>query len=110
MSYSISGPGDISVISRQPAGLGIIQLTLQIPATAAPGARTLFIQNTTSTVRLRQVFCKFSELGRRLMTFVQRRRFLWVLPLIGMALVAAVARATPLVHLRFQELVDFPPL
>jgi hypothetical protein len=34
------------VISKQPAGLGIIHLTLQIPATTAPGARTLFIQNT----------------------------------------------------------------
>ena len=45
MSCTISGPGDISVISKQPAGLGIIRLTLQIPATAAPGARTLFVQN-----------------------------------------------------------------
>jgi hypothetical protein len=46
MTYTVSGPGDITVISKQPAGLGIIHLTLQIPATAAPGARTLFIQNT----------------------------------------------------------------
>ena len=46
MSYSISGPGDISVIAKQPASLGIIHLTLQIPATAQPGARTLFIQNS----------------------------------------------------------------
>jgi len=45
MTYSISGSGDISVVAKQPAGLGIIHLTLQIPATAAPGARTLFIQN-----------------------------------------------------------------
>ena len=45
MTYSISGPGDVTVIAKQPAGLGIIHLTLQIPATAAPGARTLFIQN-----------------------------------------------------------------
>jgi len=45
MSYTISGPGDISVISKQPAGLGIIHLTLQVPATAIPGDRTLFIQN-----------------------------------------------------------------
>jgi hypothetical protein len=35
----------VSVISAQPVGLGIIELTLQIPATAAPGARTLFIQD-----------------------------------------------------------------
>ena len=46
MTYGITGPGDITVISQQPLGLGIIQLTLQIPATAVAGARTLFIQNT----------------------------------------------------------------
>jgi len=46
MSYTVSGPGDVAVISKQPAGLGIIHLTLQIPSSAFPGARTLFIQNT----------------------------------------------------------------
>ena len=46
MTYTVSGAGDVSVISKQPAGLGIIHLTLQLPANAAPGARTLFIQNT----------------------------------------------------------------
>ena len=46
MSYVVSGPGDVAVVSKQPAGLGIIHLTLQIPATAASGPRTLFIQNT----------------------------------------------------------------
>lgn len=46
MTYTVSGPGDISVIARQPAGLGIIHLTLQVAAGAQPGARTLFIQNT----------------------------------------------------------------
>jgi hypothetical protein len=46
MTYSVSGTGDISVIAKQPAGLGIIRLTLQIPATAALGARTLYAQNT----------------------------------------------------------------
>lgn len=46
MTYTVSGPGDVSVISKQPAGLGIIHLTLQVSASAAPGARTLFIQNT----------------------------------------------------------------
>jgi hypothetical protein len=46
MTYSVSGPGDVTVISRQPAGLGIIHLTLQVAATARPGARTLFIQDT----------------------------------------------------------------
>jgi hypothetical protein len=46
MMYAVSGPGDVAVISKQPAGLGIIHLTLQIPASAAVGARTLFIENT----------------------------------------------------------------
>ena len=46
MTYTVSGPGDLAVISKQPAGLGIIHLTLQIPASTAPGARTLFVQNT----------------------------------------------------------------
>jgi hypothetical protein len=45
MAYTVTGPGDVTVISKQPAGLGIIHLTLQIAATAIPGARTLFIQN-----------------------------------------------------------------
>jgi hypothetical protein len=45
MTYIVSGPGDVVVVSQQPAGLGVIQLTLQIPFTAATGARTLFVQN-----------------------------------------------------------------
>jgi hypothetical protein len=46
MTYTVSGTGDVAVIAKQPAGLGIIHLTLQIPANAQTGARTLFIQNT----------------------------------------------------------------
>jgi hypothetical protein len=46
MAFIVTGPGDVTVISKQPAGLGIIHLTLQISAAAIPGARTLFIQNT----------------------------------------------------------------
>jgi hypothetical protein len=46
MTFSVTGPGDVTVIAKQPAGLGIIQLTLQVSATALQGARTLFIQNT----------------------------------------------------------------
>ena len=46
MAFTVSGPSDVTVISKQPAGLGIIHLTLQIPAAAQTGARTLFIQNT----------------------------------------------------------------
>jgi hypothetical protein len=46
MTYAVSGTGDIAVLSKQPEGLGIVRLTLQIPAGAVPSARTLFIQNT----------------------------------------------------------------
>jgi hypothetical protein len=46
MTFTVTGPGDVAVIAKQPAGLGIIQLTLQVPSSALPGARTLFIQNT----------------------------------------------------------------
>jgi len=46
MTFSVSGTGDITVLSKQPLGLGILRLTLQISAGAAPGARTVFVQNT----------------------------------------------------------------
>jgi hypothetical protein len=46
MTYLVTGVGDVSVVAKQPAGLGIIHLTLQVQAGALPGARTLFIQNT----------------------------------------------------------------
>ena len=45
MSYTVTGPGDVAVMAQQPAGLGLIHLTLQIQSTAQPGSRTLFIQN-----------------------------------------------------------------
>ncbi len=46
MTVTISGPGDITVIAEQPAGLGILHVTLLLPANASPGPRTLFIQTT----------------------------------------------------------------
>ena len=46
MTFTVSGPNDVSVVAKQPAGLGILHLTLQIPANAQAGARTLFIQTT----------------------------------------------------------------
>jgi hypothetical protein len=46
MTFTISGPGDITVIGKQPAGLGVLHITVLLPATAAPGARTIFIQTT----------------------------------------------------------------
>src|SRR5216684_3743612 len=41
------------------------------------------------------------------MSYKDRRRFLWVLFLIGLALIAAVAQDTTLVRLRFQDLVHY---
>jgi hypothetical protein len=46
MTFTVTGPDDVTVIAKQPAGLGIIQLTLQVPSSAVPGGRTPFIQNT----------------------------------------------------------------
>jgi hypothetical protein len=46
-TYTIGGPAvpDITITNREPLGLGIIHLTLQVPATAARGPRTLFVEN-----------------------------------------------------------------
>jgi hypothetical protein len=46
-TYAISGPPapDIAIINREPLGLGILHLTLQVPATANAGPRTLFVEN-----------------------------------------------------------------
>jgi len=42
MAYTVTGSGDVAVIAKQPAGLGIIHLTLQISAAAIPGANALY--------------------------------------------------------------------
>jgi hypothetical protein len=49
-TYTTSGPPtpDITITNREPLGLGILHLTLQVPATAAPGPRTLFVENPES--------------------------------------------------------------
>lgn len=46
-SYTLTGPtpADIAIVNREPLGLGILHLTLQVPATAVTGPRTLFVQN-----------------------------------------------------------------
>jgi hypothetical protein len=46
-TYMISGPPtpDITISNREPLGLGILHLTLQVPAGAAAGPRTLFVEN-----------------------------------------------------------------
>jgi len=41
------------------------------------------------------------------MSYKERRRFLWILFLIGLALIALTAQATTLVRLRFQDLVHY---
>lgn len=40
------------------------------------------------------------------MSFAQRRRFLWILFLVGLALIAAVANATTLARLNFNDLAS----
>ena len=46
-TYTISGPPvpDIAIANREPLGLGILHLTLLVPATSATGPRTLFVEN-----------------------------------------------------------------
>jgi hypothetical protein len=46
-TYTLSGPtpADITIVNREPLGLGILHLTLQVPAAAVAGPRTLFVQN-----------------------------------------------------------------
>jgi hypothetical protein len=46
-TYSLTGPlpPDITIVSREPLGLGIVHLSLQVPATSAAGPRTLFVEN-----------------------------------------------------------------
>ncbi len=46
-AYSITGPSaaDITIIGKQPLGLGIVDLTLAVPSTAVAGLRSLFVQN-----------------------------------------------------------------
>lgn len=51
-NYWISGPAppDVTIAAVQGLGLGIVDLTLMLPATAKPGARTLFVQNLNKDV------------------------------------------------------------
>lgn len=45
LTYSITGPNDISIVAKQSLGLGIIDLTIQLSPTTMPGPRTLFVAN-----------------------------------------------------------------
>ncbi len=48
LTFNVSGPTppDITVAGEQPLGLGIVDLTLTVPATAQTGARALFVVNS----------------------------------------------------------------
>lgn len=46
MDYRISGIGDVVVIGKQPVGLGIVRLTVQVSSSAVQGPRTLFVENS----------------------------------------------------------------
>jgi hypothetical protein len=50
--YSLSGPSpsDMPVVAKDALGFGIVHLTFLVPATAARGARTLFIRNANLDV------------------------------------------------------------
>jgi hypothetical protein len=45
--YTLTGPTapDVTISAIAPLGLGIVQVTLLVPSTAATGARTLFVAN-----------------------------------------------------------------
>jgi len=46
-AYALTGPSaaDITIIGKQPLGLGIVDLTLAIPSSSVKGLRSLFVQN-----------------------------------------------------------------
>jgi hypothetical protein len=46
-TYTLTGPSipDITIIGLEPLGLGILHVELLVPATAATGPRTLFVEN-----------------------------------------------------------------
>jgi hypothetical protein len=46
-TYTLTGPPtpDIAIIGLEPLGLGILHIELLVPATAATGPRTLFVEN-----------------------------------------------------------------
>jgi hypothetical protein len=50
--YTFSGPAsnDITIVGKEPLGLGIVHLTLVVPNTAQTGARTMFVQNANHDV------------------------------------------------------------
>jgi len=47
LTYATTGPApnDISIVAKQPLGLGIVRLTLELSSTTLRGPRTLFVEN-----------------------------------------------------------------
>ena len=47
LTYTTTGPApnDISIVAKQPLGLGIVRLTLELSSTTLRGPRTLFVEN-----------------------------------------------------------------
>ncbi len=47
LTYTLTGPApnDVSIISKEPLGLGIIHLTLQLSSVSQTGPRSLFVEN-----------------------------------------------------------------
>jgi len=47
LTYTLTGPApnDVSIISKEPLGLGIIHLALQLSSTSQVGPRSLFVEN-----------------------------------------------------------------
>jgi len=47
LTYTLTGPtpNDVSIISKEPLGLGIIHLALQLSGTSQVGPRSLFVEN-----------------------------------------------------------------
>jgi hypothetical protein len=49
LNYSLGGPtpNDLAIVARQPLGLGIVRLTIELSSTTLAGARTLFVENAS---------------------------------------------------------------
>ncbi len=47
MTFTVTGPGaaDVTVVGKQPLGLGIVGLTLSVPSNAVAGQRSLLVKN-----------------------------------------------------------------
>jgi hypothetical protein len=103
MTYTATGPDDVAVIAKQPAGLGIIHLRCKSPPRFPARARSSF-KTQIQTKPPPPAPWRRSE-----MSFAQRRKFLWICFLAGLLLLsvtAAFANATTFARLRFEDLAQ----